>query len=370
MKITIITSPFGLLPPEGYGAVEKLWYDIAVELASQKHDLTIIAKKSKLHPTNTALNIKPVSGYERTKSIYLDLILDLIYSFKTLLKVDKSDILMLNTFWSPILMKLFFWKSKKVVYNVARAPKGHFKLYKNLDRFYCVSSAVVSLLEKELPHLKSKITCISNPVNTSCYQFNPPRKDDGIIKILYFGRIHPEKGLDILIKATQSLIKKEAPIELHLLGPYTTAQGGGGDKYKKKLNALAENFKIQWHPPVSDNLKLSEQLKKSDIFCYPSIAEKGETFGVAPLEAMAAGRATIVSNLECFKDFVVDNRNGLIFNHRQEHPEHALVEKLKLLIEDKTFRDNLAENGADTALGFSVQKISNLYLSDFQELLN
>ena len=31
MKITIITSPFGNIPPYGYGGVEKIWYDVSEE---------------------------------------------------------------------------------------------------------------------------------------------------------------------------------------------------------------------------------------------------------------------------------------------------------------------------------------------------
>jgi glycosyltransferase involved in cell wall biosynthesis len=370
MKITIITSPFGLLPPEGYGAVEKLWYDIAKELASHDNDVTLVAKKSDLDINNEGLNIKGIKGYKRTKSIYIDLFFDLLYSINAVIQSDKSDILMLNTFWSPIVMKFFPWKSKKVVYNVQRIPKGQFKYYKNIDQFYCVSSSVVSFLYKEQPSFLPKITRIGNPVNTNDYQFYQPREVDGVIKILYFGRIHPEKGLEILINAVQILKQKQKAIELHLLGPYKTTQGGGGDKYKEQLNKLAVDFNIIWHEPVSENSKLSAQLEKSDIFCYPSVAEMGETFGVAPIEAMATGRSTIVSDLACFKDFVIDGKNGLIFNHRAENPENELVEKLEKLIKDKTFRDDIAKKGASSAMDFSVKKIAKLYLQDFNKLLN
>jgi glycogen synthase len=36
------------------------------------------------------------------------------------------------------------------------------------------------------------------------------------------------------------------------------------------------------------------------------VAETGEAFGVAPIEAMAYGCAPLVSNLACFRDFIED----------------------------------------------------------------
>ena len=45
MKITIITSPFSWLPPNGFGAVERRWYQIGQEIGKRGHSITFISKK-------------------------------------------------------------------------------------------------------------------------------------------------------------------------------------------------------------------------------------------------------------------------------------------------------------------------------------
>lgn len=47
MKIGIITSPFGPIPPNALGAVEKSWYYIAQYFVKQNHEVTFYSKKMK-----------------------------------------------------------------------------------------------------------------------------------------------------------------------------------------------------------------------------------------------------------------------------------------------------------------------------------
>jgi glycosyltransferase involved in cell wall biosynthesis len=277
----------------------------------------------------------------------------------------------LNTFWSPLICFLFGWKYKKTVYNIARFPKGQFKFFKHINRLSCVSSAVYNELIKQTPTVENIAKVISNPVNTKVFTYSKEYQlKSNKFRIVYTGRVHPEKGLTVLVKACNLLIDRFPNIELVLVGPRAVSNGGGGDVYINKLKKLATKFSIIWCDPISDANLLKKEIVKSSIFCYPSIAEKGETFGVSPLEAMATGRATIVSGLTCFKDFVKHGVNGLIFNHNTKEPEVELKKAIELLIKDTDLRNKLAFNGAQTALSFSNKKIANLYLKDFNELLN
>lgn len=374
MKITIITSPFGFIPPNGYGAVEKIWFDVANEMVKQGHELSFLSKRFDKQITANnidGIKIKYIKGYDWTGSLKKDLVLDFIYSFKAMFALKKTDVLVLNTFWSPLICFLFFWKYKKTVYNVARFPKGQFKFFKHIDRLSCVSSAVYEALIQQTPSVKHLAKVISNPVNTDVFKVSEVKhfKND-TLRIVYTGRVHPEKGLDLLVKAFNMLCDEYSNIELAIVGPRAISNGGGGDAYIKSLNDLATKFKINWINPVSDANLLKSEIDKATIFCYPSVAEKGETFGVAPLEAMATGCATIVSDLACFKDFISHKINGLVFNHKAAQPEVELKNAIKLLLNDNDLRHKLAKNGASTALDFSNKNIADLYLKDFKQLLN
>ncbi len=58
--------------------------------------------------------------------------------------------------------------------------------------------------------------------------------------------------------------------------------------------------------PVSQE-RVSEYLANSTVFCMPS---KREPFGIAYLEAMAAGLPVIASNLGAVPDFIIEGENG------------------------------------------------------------
>ncbi|WP_372745755.1 glycosyltransferase family 4 protein [Lutibacter sp.] len=374
MKITIITSPFVYIPPNGYGAVERIWSDMAKEMVHEGHQVTLLSKQfnkqTKTAVTN-GVTAKYIKGYAWTGSLKKDLVLDFLYSIRALRALDKTDILVLNTFWSPLLCFFFKRKYLKAVYNIQRFPKGQFKYFKHIDRLSCVSSAVYNELIMQAPTTKSIANVISNPVNTEIFKYSKENlSENNKFRIVYTGRVHPEKGLTILVKACDLLIDKYPNIELVLVGPRKLSDGGGGDIYIDKLNNLATKFSIIWCDPISDAHLLKKEIDKSSIFCYPSVAEKGETFGVSPLEAMAAGRATVVSGLTCFKDFVVHGENGLIFNHKLNEPELALKDAIELLINNSELRNKLAFNGSQTALNFSNKKIANSYLKDFEQILN
>ena len=157
---------------------------------------------------------------------------------------------------------------------------------------------------------------------------------------------------------------------LRLVGPVDARRGGGGEAYKAELDALAAPFRdrVEWVDFVSGE-ELVRQHREASIFVYPSVAEKGETFGLAPLEAMALGCATVVSGLECFRDFLVDGETGLTFDHRIPRPEETLCAQLQRLTGDDKLRARLARRGYDTARQFTRERVAALYLEDFGSLL-
>ena len=156
---------------------------------------------------------------------------------------------------------------------------------------------------------------------------------------------------------------------LKIIGPYKIDQGGAGKDYLNKLKKMSSNYPIKFFEPIFNTSLLNKEYAKASIFLYPSIAEKGETFGLAPLEAMAFGTVPIVSNLECFKDFIKQNKNGLIFNHSYK-PEVALANKIKILQDSKVLLKKLSVEAFKVNKSHSVEKIANLFLDDFKKIIS
>ena len=101
-----------------------------------------------------------------------------------------------------------------------------------------------------------------------------------------------------------------------------------------------------------------------DIFCYPSLAEKGETFGVSVAEAMAARCAVVVSALSCFSDLVDDGKTGLVFAHREKNPYILLAECIARLLTDPHLRLEMAARGQERSRQFDYHEVSGRILKD------
>lgn len=373
MRITIIMGPFGYIPPNGIGAIEKLWYDLAVEFVKSGHQVKIISKAPLNKSGNNCfdmngINCIYVAGYKRSKGIVKDLFFDFLYSIKSLSKVRATDVLIMNTFWSPFLCCLFKYRYSVSVYNVARYPKGQFRFYRGTDMFFCVSTAIRNVLIRQIPKREDKIKMVNNPIDTTVYTYKEKQRTSDIV-IMYHGRIHPEKGLELLSSAVHILRKKYPQIKLVFVGVRNISDGGGGDDYINRLDNLTEG-NIIWIDPISDPRSLAEKIAACDIYCYPSVAEKGETFGVAPLEAMGIGRPVIVSSLDCFKDFVEDQVNGFVFNHRSPEAAKELSVIIEKLIRDPDLCKEIGLRAFQTSRKFSNRNIADQYLCEFKKIVD
>lgn len=369
MNIAVITSPFCALPPDAIGAVERRWFDVVACFAKEGHLVQLIGKRDKTILANEErIKRDYITGYSRTGNIYLDILLDLFYSIRALKHVDKCDVLVANTFWGPILAPFIFrGKHVKLVYNVARFPKRHVKIYSKVDLFACTSSAVASALKRIVPKWESKICVISNPVNTDYCKVYASVKKECLVG--YHGRIHKEKGLDILASAIATIATEIPQIKMKMIGTWDVGKGGSGETYKARLDELSGG-RIIWTGSISNRNVLAKELQKCLVYCYPSVAEMGETFGVSPLEAMSMGLPTVVSGLECFKDFMKDGENGLVFDHRSNNPVEALRSKLEILLSNEALRNRCGTAAIETAKAFSTEIIAERWIAKFEEIIN
>src|SRR4029077_17384014 len=190
--------------------------------------------------------------------------------------------------------------------------------------------------------------------------------------VLFVGRVHPEKGLHLLIDAfankTRTLF---ADWKLVIVGPAEKNYGGAGEPYLATLKRSAERAegRIIFRGPVFDPIALEREFRSARLFVYPSLAEKGESFGLAPLEAMAHRCAVLVSNLDCFHDFIREGETGFIFNHRAANPADALREKIENALADETLLARVAEAGYRKSAEFSLAKVADQFLNDFNSLV-
>jgi glycosyltransferase involved in cell wall biosynthesis len=231
------------------------------------------------------------------------------------------------------------------------------------------SSAVAQAIAAEAPQLAGRIRTIANPL-----PFLPPPLTEAEREpvILYCGRLHPEKGIALLIEAFSLACQRGLTgWTLRLVGPADTAAGGGGMNWLKSLisGPLAMGLPIEWLGPIYNNQKLLQHYQEAALFAYPSLAERGETFGLAPLEAMACGAVPIVSDLACFRDFITPGVNGLVFNHRAADPVSRFAHEILTISADPERRVAMAEAAFGVRQSHHPATIAREFLTCFEALI-
>lgn len=357
------------------GAVEKIWFALGKEFVRRGHEVVHVSRLCGGLPREEVIEGVQhlrVPGFDSPASLALLKGYDLIYSWRALRVLPKADILVTNTFWLPMLVRSA--RYGKLYVHAARYPKGQMRFYAHADRLQTVSSPIQSAIVREVPQLAAKVKAISNPLPGEVPATIPERAKlpGGEKRLLYVGRVHPEKGIQLLLDAFALLPQAEfGNWKLVVVGPAESKFGGGGMDYLAQLKQRVENLgeRVIWMGAIFDNEALDEHYRAASLFVYPSLAEKGETFGLAPLEAMAQGCPALVSNLECFGDFIEEAATGFVFDHRATDPVQALAEKLKGLMRDETRLAATAIRAHRKAGEFSLGRIAGQYLEDFQSLL-
>src|SRR5207302_5738214 len=338
MKITIVLGAFFPVPPTMGGGVEKVWFTLAPEFVKRGHEVVMISRKTSDLPREEMIDgVKHlrVDGWDTPRSLFWLKFLDLIYSIRTMPMLPEADIIVSNTFWLPMLLR--DPKRGKVFVHVGRYPKGQMRFYGRAARLQAPSHAIAEKIAREAPRLADKVTTIPYPVTTPRIPQTQPSFLERDKIILFVGRIHPEKGVHVLIEAFVSGAQSAfADWKLMIVGPTETKLGGGGEPYLASLQRSAEEAKgqVDFAGPVFDSAKLADAYRSARLFIYPSLSERGESFGLAPLEAMTHGCAALVSNLECFHAVIRDNENGFIFDHRAQPVAETLRAQIDRLVVD------------------------------------
>ncbi|MBV9618686.1 MAG: glycosyltransferase family 4 protein [Verrucomicrobia bacterium] len=371
MKITIVLGAFFPVPTIMGGAIEKVWSSLAKEFARRGHEVVLISRAMPQFPREEqvqGVRYLRVAGFDSPRNIVWLKFLDLIYSLRVRSILPEADVIAPHTFWLPILLRN---ESRGKVYvHIGRFPKGQMRFYRHVARLQAPTVDLARAVAAEAPELAPKISIVPNPA-PSLGRNRPVPVDEREKIILFVGRVHPEKGVHLLIEAFAGA-KRALTIDWRMIvvGPTDVKLGGGGESYLAELKNLAVGADVIFRGPVFDSTQLAREYDNARIFIYPSLAERGESFGLAPLEAMTHGCAVIVSDLGCFRDFVSADKTGIVFDHRSADPILALRRKLEDVMADQTLLFRVASAGYAKSADHSVERVADQFLADFNSVVS
>jgi glycosyltransferase involved in cell wall biosynthesis len=308
-----------------------------------------------------------------TSHLAANLVLDFLWGLRVLRRLPPADITVCNTVALPAYLRRLRPSAGRVAAVLGRMPKGQTRVYGGVDLILATSEAVADRVRAENHRVAGRTRVFPNPIDWSRHAdaaaARPPRPADAPLTLGYVGRIHPEKGLGLLLAACVLLVQTRPDLpswRLELVGPWTIPQGGGGDAYHAAL--LAEfgfrlGPRLTFTGPEFDAERLAHRYAAMDIFCYPSLAAQGETFGISVAEAMAAGAAPVVSGLACFRGLVNDGDTGLVFDHTAPAAVTGLATQLARLLADADLRRELGRRAQQHARRYDFSSSAHSVLS-------
>ncbi len=151
--------------------------------------------------------------------------------------------------------------------------------------------------------------------------------------ILFMGRLHSQKGLDVLARSYVRLSHKFKEVALLVVGP-------DEDGTQKRMESILKTSPALRTTVFTGMLTGKDKLAAlacADLFVLPSYSEG---FSTAILEALAAGLPVVISK-QCNFPEVSEHDAGFVV----ELNDTAVTEAISTLLSDDQFRIRMGQNG-------------------------
>jgi glycosyltransferase involved in cell wall biosynthesis len=150
--------------------------------------------------------------------------------------------------------------------------------------------------------------------------------------MIYFGRIAPEKNIELIVNAFNQIVKIYPNTTVTILGNYSSRTKKYYEEVKIIVNKLRLENKVVFEPPCNHD-ELKQHLRDKHIYLFPSVNPR-EGHSNALTEAMAWGLIPITI-AQGFSKSVINN-DFLIVNRIDED---LFIKKIKEIIEKNLIPD-------------------------------
>ncbi|GAC1301883.1 MAG: hypothetical protein NVSMB24_05500 [Mucilaginibacter sp.] len=334
MKVAVLAPVAWRTPPRHYGPWEQVASNITEGLIQRGIDVTLFATGDSI----TAGKLESIceSGYEETSDQDAK-VLECLHISNLMEKASQFDIIHNNFDFlpltysglikTPVITTIHGFSSPKIVPVYKRYnSKGHYVSISNADRS---------------PELNYMAT-VYNGLNIKDFEFTEMPDE----YLLYFGRIHPDKGTAEAIE-----IAKKSGRKLLIAGLVQDV-----NYFKEKVEPQL-NEQIEYLGNAEPE-KRKSLLGKAYALLHP--ISFNEPFGMSVAEAMLCGTPVIAYNKGAMPELIKHGETGFLVNNIDE-----AVETIDLL-------ENINRQDCHTwaATQFSSEKMVDDYLRLYKQVLN
>jgi phosphatidylinositol alpha-mannosyltransferase len=184
-------------------------------------------------------------------------------------------------------------------------------------------------------------------------------RDDSHLNLLFVGRLDPRKGVPLLLQAMPEVVRQtNGRARLLIVGDSYLRPG-----YEASVpQAMRSHVRFLGHVPGRD---LPRWYATGDVFVSP--ASGNESFGIVLIEAMAAGRPVVASDIPGYRSVVIPEVNGVMF---KSGDRDALASALVRLVRDADLRAQLSARGRTHAMDFAWPCVTDQIEAVYREVLS
>ncbi|MEM2741829.1 MAG: glycosyltransferase family 4 protein [Nitrososphaeria archaeon] len=218
-------------------------------------------------------------------------------------------------------------------------------------------SVIASIVRKP-----AKIASCPTAINFQEYQNISPKtsssyrnKNKNEIILGFIGRLTLQKNPEIILKALAEL--NDVPVKMYVVG-----DGPLLNQLKDKVCKLGIQNKVHFFGSIPERRKL-ELLQEIDIFLMPSLEEGCP---IALLEAMAAGKAIIASNIYSIRNIVNHLKEAVLVN---PYNIEELKQAILTLYNNLDLRIKLSKEARRKAKQYDVNKVYDQILKVYESVM-
>ncbi len=335
MHIAMLSPIAWRTPPQNYGPWESVVSLLTEELVSRGYKVTLFATGNS--ETSGKLHSDCARGYEEDQSI-IPKVWECLHISELFEQAEDFDIIHNNFDYLPLTYTSFITTPVVTTIHGFSSPGilPVYKKYNNKVSYISISEADRSA---ELDYIKT----IHHGIDLNQFDFQPDPDD----YLLFFGRIHPDKGTKEAIEIAGACNKK-----LILAGIIQD------EAYYNQYIVPYLDDKNVIFIGSAEPVQRNQLLGKATALLHPINFE--EPFGLSVIESMACGTPVIAFNRGSMPELIENGKNGFTVNTVDDAIE--AVGKIKN-INRKYCRRYIEQH-------FTVNQMTEKYIQVYETVLN
>jgi glycosyltransferase involved in cell wall biosynthesis len=412
MKIVFVNQPFDAMIPPYQNSLGLWTYHLAPFLVKEHH-VTVYAKRNRmqksLHDPSgvqyrfvaclpNRVSEKLTETIRRNKDARLPGISNDLYTLDYIALIALSarlqgvDVIHVHNFTQYIPVIRALYPRAKIVLHMHSewlSSLDYQKMKERAEKADLIlgsSDYITGLIRQRYPQLGQRCKTVHNGVDASLFKKEIGGKafSNGAEKrLLFVGRVSPEKGVHVLIEAFIRLAEQYPQLHLDLAGPVGAMPveyivnisddphvQGLVEWYKDDYGVLLKNLipphlreRVHFLGNIAQ-AQLPAYYQNADVLVNPSFSE---SFGMSLIEAMAAEMPVVATRVGGMVEIVEDRKTGFLIE--QGSPE-ALADAVAALLQSDDLRAQMGMCGRQRVMEmFDWSQVANRLLGYYTSLI-